>query len=897
MSISPSLFHYYRECLIADQRNLSYTNIFSKRIGYRLFLTEKEVLLTGELPYYPLRRDYADEVAKELALYSREKQYAYCSWFLVGNSDAESVCAPLIIQNLLLKEIDGEAVASLSPDQKTFNLPALQLVGDLAEEEKSYLQANWPETFDEASTIQAARLLEKFFPAIDTADLYLYPRLDGENTLKKAVKQAKVTPGSWKVISASAMALMDIPVGNQAIEADLNSLAETTDFSASLSALFEPTQLYTSSAEDELLLTEILSEAQKKAIKNARRYPLSQITGPPGTGKSFTIANLAIDQLAQGQSTLIVAKTETAANVIHQLIEGLLPEAEVCIRAGKGFKRKLRHTFSLLLARLSGYERQLKKLDLKNSKTCFRRNQKKISKLERKLFDDLQFHQRWGDTLLKSDHSILKKIEAWYYRFIQPAKPPWQDALMLESLSKAQRKTGKQLLQALFLSRLTHHLQANRQAFRNFSTSLKVRTSGEQQMHWENTDFKIALKALPIWVVTLKELGTVLPLKKELFDLMIIEEATQCDMASSLPAFQRAKRAVIVGDPQQLRHLSFLSYQEQAHLQKKWKVSQAPNEALNYRDNSILDLGLQALESQDQLVLLDEHFRSQPEIIAFSNKHFYQDNLQIMTQLPHRANSSLMSVPVQGTLKKKVNKAEADAIINWVKQWLKKENDAESLSHSLGILSPFREQVNHLLKQIQENISVEVIQRHKIKVDTPYGFQGEERDIMLISMALDKESHPTAWRHLARTEVWNVSITRARHQQFIFHSVPEHEVPQPLISQYISSLNKEKSSSKATPVIHDKFLQEVCAWLSQFKEICCWPAYPLAGMEIDILVHDGNEYKGIDLVGYPGDYSQAFTYARYEQLGRMGIKVFPLPYPLWKYKAAFSRQQLQHFIE
>src|SRR5262249_36054048 len=124
------------------------------------------------------------------------------------------------------------------------------------------------------------------------------------------------------------------------------------------------------------------------------------------------------------------------------------------------------------------------------------------------------------------------------------------------------------------------------------------------------------------------------PLKIGLFDLAIIDEATQCDIASCLPILQRARRVVISGDPNQLRHISFLPRSRQAELLARHEIPATEEQRLDYREKSILDFVNDALTSQDQVIFLDEHYRSSPPIIQFSNQRFYAGGLRVMTEKP-----------------------------------------------------------------------------------------------------------------------------------------------------------------------------------------------------------------------------------------------------------------------
>lgn len=149
-------------------------------------------------------------------------------------------------------------------------------------------------------------------------------------------------------------------------------------------------------------------------------------------------------------------------------------------------------------------------------------------------------------------------------------------------------------------------------------------------------------------MTTLPDLSALAPLTPELFELAILDEATQCDMASCLPAFFRARRAAITGDPRQLRHLSFLPRERQRAIGTQWGLNAAELEMYDYREKSILDLMNDSIASQHQVAFLNEHFRSRPPIIAFSNRHFYQGNLKIMTSRPDtvRAPSLVFNVSI-----------------------------------------------------------------------------------------------------------------------------------------------------------------------------------------------------------------------------------------------------------
>ena len=143
----------------------------------------------------------------------------------------------------------------------------------------------------------------------------------------------------------------------------------------------------------------------------------------------------------------------------------------------------------------------------------------------------------------------------------------------------------------------------------------------------EEEDFRPLLEAFPCWCVTTYAVSDSLPLKPGMFDVAIIDEASQCDIASCFPILFRAKRAVIVGDDKQLPHLSFLEKAKEQSFLSQYGIPDKYQLMWRFRTNSMFDLAdYYSMNS----VMLDEHFRSLPPIINFSNHEFYNDRIRVM---------------------------------------------------------------------------------------------------------------------------------------------------------------------------------------------------------------------------------------------------------------------------
>ena len=141
--------------------------------------------------------------------------------------------------------------------------------------------------------------------------------------------------------------------------------------------------------------------------------------------------------------------------------------------------------------------------------------------------------------------------------------------------------------------------------------------------------FPKVAKILPCWAVTSLSACGRLPFEPGFFDLVVIDEASQCDIASALPLLYRARRAVVIGDPLQLKHVSTVAPQQDRLLLAAHGLAEG-HAAWAYSVNSLFDLARSLCRYED-IVNLRDHHRSHRDIIGFSNRHFYRGALRIAT--------------------------------------------------------------------------------------------------------------------------------------------------------------------------------------------------------------------------------------------------------------------------
>ena len=277
--------------------------------------------------------------------------------------------------------------------------------------------------------------------------------------------------------------------------------------------------------------------------------------------------------------------------------------------------------------------------------------------------------------------------------------------------------------------------------------------------------FAEALKLFPIWSTT--NLSTQdLPLQAGLFDCVVIDEASQCDIPSALPLLFRAKRIVIIGDSKQLTHIATLPKPIHRRLSEHYGIGTR----YSYRDVSLFDLASRSTAGVPGQILLDEHYRSHEEIIEFSNRNFYDADLRLRTDLSkiptlyRTKGCGVFWVNVKGCAERPgpgniFNKEEQQTLLTLVRRLLVQLDSLEMNEAEIGIVTPFRAQAEDIQKALRRL----AIPDGRILVGTVHTYQGNERDIMIFSTVATADLPEWTRRFVTENpNLLNVAVTRAR---------------------------------------------------------------------------------------------------------------------------------------
>lgn len=352
----------------------------------------------------------------------------------------------------------------------------------------------------------------------------------------------------------------------------------------------------------------------------------------------------------------------------------------------------------------------------------------------------------------------------------------------LESIAEEKRKIVEQLcrtsaaLWLVWLRLLPNRLsEVEREALREYSSLLEmIVRADEEERPLDRKLFQKYYQLLPritsivsCWAVTSLAAKGKIPLEPGFFDLVVVDEASQCDIASAIPLLYRAKRAVIIGDPKQLRHICRMTARQDAALLAKFDLLD-DYAKWGYSGNSLFDLASGICQTGD-IVSLRDHHRSHSDIISFSNAHFYENSLRIATDYrllkrPFAEGPAVRWIDVKGKVVRPadggaINDIEARAVVTEIERLVLHQK----YKGSIGVVSPFRGQANRIRDLVTQNDALAVALNQDFMVETVHKFQGDERDVMIFSPTISQGTPEGAKGFLRHyPNLFNVAVTRAR---------------------------------------------------------------------------------------------------------------------------------------
>jgi len=341
------------------------------------------------------------------------------------------------------------------------------------------------------------------------------------------------------------------------------------------------------------------------------------------------------------------------------------------------------------------------------------------------------------------------------------------DEMLAEAIKTIQTNASRYVASA-FAMRMSGSSAASKiVAFRNYVLNGVPWQYRELQTFEQ--DVRSFIGVSPLMAITSLSAKGALPLATELFDMLIIDEASQCDVASALPLMYRAKQVVVIGDPQQLKHISANKLEDEKAIKDHLGLINVPY--LRYAESSLWDCSrdwLTKASGQNIPLMLNGHYRCHKDIVEYSNRMFYRHMGGLVVRTPAFKNplheQGCRWVDVAGkqvSNQFNVNYAEIDKSLE-IAVRLAKENP----KISIGVVTPFKAQAEKMHTRIGQ-LPGEI--KNRITASTVHKFQGDERDVMIYSLVVTSNSPSTKinWIDEGARNLVNVAVTRARQALYV----------------------------------------------------------------------------------------------------------------------------------
>ncbi len=358
--------------------------------------------------------------------------------------------------------------------------------------------------------------------------------------------------------------------------------------------------------------------------------------------------------------------------------------------------------------------------------------------------------------------------------------------------------------------------------------------------------FPLIMRAFPLWSVSNLSARSALPLVPGLFDLVVVDEASQCDIPSVVPLLARSTRAVLAGDPQQLKHVSTLDAVVEQTLLEQHGLTEAQVQRFTYRVNSAFDLAdANASVPDTARVRLDLHFRSHDLIADYCNEAFYARTLHVVT-LTERLNIPRGMQPgIHWT--HLVGKMEPGTTGVWCADEIEAIRGelsglaAGGYRGTVGVVTPFRQQMIRLKDTLEagDALPADFMERVRFLAATAHGFQGDERDLILFSLCGGPDMPQGSTIFLRENpNLFNVAVSRAR---AVLHIVGNRDWALNCGVSFIEKLAKRTlpnagAARAARPEPYQSPWEKVLAEALRQAGIAVVPQYPIAGRFLDLAI-------------------------------------------------------------
>jgi hypothetical protein len=502
------------------------------------------------------------------------------------------------------------------------------------------------------------------------------------------------------------------------------------------------------------LLDDKVNLDQLLAISNAMKYPLTYVQGPPGTGKTSTIINTMLTAFFDERTVLFASYNNHPVDGVHGTLRNMQyrgrPIAFPVLRLGN--RRKVEEALKDLKS-LYDYAGKLNIDDytLERVRDAKLKRSAELTELLKRHQEILNWKERREaiETLLRSGSHfgfrmrLQEQLNAVDQKLSELGSVSNEQALALVAKDTEGFREYLYYTSIKFVKRLDE--PRNKELLKILEITDPIEQVKAFNLYTRDEDnLKKLLRVFPIILTSCVSANKLFG-REPVFDMVIIDEASQCNTAIALLPVMRGESLMLVGDPQQLNPVVLLTEANNRILRQRFKVA----DEYDYIRNSVYKTFL-ACDSVSDEVLLSYHYRCHPKIIQFNNKKYYNNRLNVRSSA--KSDRPLIFAETNDSKPDQRNTAplEAERVVELVKR---------NRDKKIGIITPFVNQKQMIQHMLRENNIADV------PCGTVHAFQGDEKDIILFSLALTSKTSNSTYKWLkSNRELINVAVSRAKEQ-------------------------------------------------------------------------------------------------------------------------------------
>ncbi len=593
-----------------------------------------------------------------------------------------------------------------------------------------------------------------YYTDISPADfeaIYLKDKTEAIELLRGNFKTGEL-PNTRPEVVVLGYAQIDI----SGIYDSINTEHHKKEMQIPLKAFFQNLSLYDRKNKKEphiVLYDRNVNIDQIRTIYNALKYPITYVQGPPGTGKTQTILNIIVNSLTNNKTLLISSNNNVPIDGIKdKLYLGKYRDKEILlpvIRLGNNecVKQALQKIKELYAYETKDVPKEELLLNLKEkSKKKNRLLGVQLKQYEERI--DLTQNLEFVNGLLaKGRNHLLEKEKEILEEKLNRLPEITNDNLnsIFEVI-----KDNHQLLQFLYFESLKYIKRLKNRDYSPLIEIVNIEDENEKVKKFnkwiaDDDNLKKFTRIFPVILTTnisCRKLG-----RKYRFDLLAIDEAGQCDIATSLIPVSKCESMVLIGDTNQLKPIVSFEESRNKQLMNRFNI----DGPYDYYNNSILS-AYKRIDNISRDILLSYHYRCGKKIINYSNMRFYENKLNL-SKIKSIGEIKLIGVNNVNHKERNSTIEEAQEIVKYIK---------DNKLSDVFIITPFRNQeqlINKYLQLEKEQGNIEP----SISCGTIHKIQGRENKTIIISTSISRDTTSRTYDWIKNnSQLINVAVTRAQ---------------------------------------------------------------------------------------------------------------------------------------